>query len=101
MAEKTDNTVKVNVEIAGRKYSFTITPEDEELVRKACNTLNARMQDLSRLKFNDSFDHLATAALQCLVWFFREKKRDVSGNLIREIQFLDSQIDDYIKNDVK
>jgi len=101
MAEKTNGTVKVNVEIAGRKYSFTITPEDEELVRKACNTLNARMQDLSHLKFNDSMDQLATAALQCMVWFFREKKRDVSGNLIREIQFLDSQLDDYIKKDVK
>ena len=94
-------TVKVNVTLAGRLYSFSVHAEDEELIRKACSMLNTRMTELRHLEFRDSFDHLATSALQCMVWFLREKRKDVSGTLIREIQFLDKQLDDYIDRNFK
>jgi len=94
-------TVKVNVTLAGRLYSFCVQAENEELIRKACNMLNAKMNELSHFEFKDSLDHLATAALQCMVWFLRDKKKDVSGTLIREIQFLDKQLDEYIEKNIK
>lgn len=94
-------TVKVNVTLAGRLYSFCVQAEDEELIRKACSMLNSRMNELSHFEFKDSLDHLSTAALQCMVWFLREKRKDVSGTLIREIQFLDKQLDEYIDSNVR
>jgi len=94
-------TVKVNVTLAGRLYSFCVQAEDEELIRKACSMLNARMSELSHFEFKDSVDHLSTAALQCMVWFLREKKKDVSGTLMREIGFLDKQLDEYIENNIR
>jgi len=93
--------VKVNLQIEGMSYSFFISPDEEETVREAHKILSDRLAKLHNYNFRTPQDALATVALQMTVQYLKEKKKDISGNLIRELLYLDNQLDEYIRNKVK
>ncbi len=93
---------KINITIADRSYPFSIDPDDEEVMRVAVKKISERLDSYkSRYSITDNQDALAITILQFVVQMVKERKTDVSGSVIKEIQFLDNQLDDYIKNNVK
>ncbi|MBR2947422.1 MAG: cell division protein ZapA [Bacteroidales bacterium] len=94
--------VALNVTIVGRKYQYRVEPELEDLVRSAVRDVTEKLAMLkSKYKFSDNQDALAIVLLQYVTQMSRYKREDVSGTIIREIQNLDAQIDDYVKRNIE
>jgi len=57
--------LNININIADRPYRLTIDREEEELVRKAVETINEKVKSFARsYSFKDKQDLLAMIALQ-------------------------------------
>ncbi len=94
--------VALNVTIVGRKYQYRVEPELEDLVRSAVRDVTEKLAMLkSKYKFSDNQDALAIVLLQYVTQMSRYKREDVSGTIIREMQNLDAQIDDYVKRNIE
>lgn len=93
---------KIHITIADRSYPFSIDLKDEEIMRLAAKKISERLDNYkSRYSITDNQDALAITVLQFVVQLLREKKNDVSGSVLKEIQFLDNQLDEYLKNNIK
>lgn len=57
--------ITININIADRPYRLTIIRTDEEIVRKAAQTINDQMRDYARhYAYKDKQDLLSMVALQ-------------------------------------
>lgn len=56
--------MKIRVMIADRPYSISITPEEEEIVRRAAKKINEQIIDTRKRFDAPNIDHLAMAALK-------------------------------------
>ena len=98
---ETPEKIALNVVIAGRKYKYNVDPEFEDLMRSAANDVTDRLVALkSKYTFADNQDALATLLLQYVTHMARYKKEDISGTILREIKYLDDQLDDYMKHNI-
>ena len=70
--------VVINVTILDRKFKYTIPQEDESLIRNTIKGLSEKLSDFEKARVETVLG-------------------DVQGN----IQLLDSQLDEYIENNVE
>ncbi len=99
---ETPERVFLNVSIAGRKYKYNVEPELEDLVRNSVRDITERLAALkSRYALSDNQDALAILLLQYVTQMARYRREDVSGTILREIKYLDDQLDDYIKHNIE
>ncbi|HIZ84996.1 MAG TPA: cell division protein ZapA [Candidatus Coprenecus stercoravium] len=92
--------VVVNISILDRKFTYTVPQEDESLIRNTIKDLSERLMNLKRRKnFHDNQEHLTVALVQIAI----EKARLEAelGDVRDNIRLLDSQLDEYIENNVK
>lgn len=99
---ETPEKVVLNLTIAGRKYSYKVEPELEEMVRSSCRDIGERFADLkSKYATLDNQEALSIILLQYVTSMVKYKRDDVSGTILREIKFLDDQLDNYIKLNIE
>ena len=92
--------VVINVTILDRKFKYTIPQEDESLIRNTIKDLSEKLSDFKHRKnFHDNQELLTVALVQVAI----EKARveTVLGDVQGNIQLLDSQLDEYIENNVE
>lgn len=86
-----DFTIGVN--IAGRLYKMTINPSNEEIVTKAANRINEKVNDFSKnYAFKDSQDLLAMVALQFTTELIQQKapKDALSPQLVEQLKEIEN-----------
>lgn len=97
--EEDDKRLPCYVTILDRKFKYTIQPEDESLIRNTVKSISDKLTDLKhRRNFHDNQELLTVA----LVQFALEKARmeNALEKMNQDIRLLDSQLDEYIENDV-
>ena len=104
MEEEKDKLVSgnvvINVTILDRKFKYTVPQEDESLIRNTIKGLSEKLSDFKlRKNFHDNQELLTVALVQTAV----EKARleAVLGDMLDSIQLLDSQLEEYIENNVE
>ena len=104
MEEEKDKLVSgnvvINVTILDRRFKYTVPQEDESLIRNTIKGLSEKLSDFKlRKNFHDNQELLTVALVQTAV----EKARleAVLGDMRDSIQLLDSQLDEYIENNVR
>ena len=100
MDEEKDKKLSCNVTILDRKFKYTIPAEEESLIRNTIKGLSEKLADLKHRKnFHDNQELLTVA----LVQFALEKARleQTLGEVRDDVRFLDSQLDEYIENNVE
>ena len=100
MEEEKDKLVSgnvvINVTILDRKFKYTVPQEDRNTIKG----LSEKLSDFKlRKNFHDNQELLTVALVQTAV----EKARleAVLGDMRDSIQLLDSQLDEYIENNVE
>ena len=102
MSDKKADRIQVNVKVAGRNYPYVIHADDEQYLRESVKKIAETIQDLkSRYAFSDDQDVLANILLQQNTLWLKKNQEDGAGDIIKEIEFLDSQLDEYIRNNVE
>lgn len=99
MEEEKDKRLPCNVTILDRKFRYTIQPEEESLIRTTVKSISDKLAALKkRSNFHDNQELLTVA----LVQFVLDKVRleNALEKLGQDIKLLDSQLDEYIENDV-
>lgn len=93
---------KIQITIADKNYPFSVNPDDEEVMRLAVKMISDRLGTYkNKYSISDNQDALAITVLQFVVQLIKERRNDQSGPVIQEIQFLNNQLDEYIKNNIK
>lgn len=93
---------KIHIMIADRSYPFSVSPDDEEVMRLAVKKISERLDTYkNKYSISDNQDALAITVLQFVVQLIKERRSDQSGAIVKEIQFLNNQLDEYIKNNIK
>ncbi len=96
------NEFTISVTIADRPYRLTITREDEEIIRKAAQTLNNTIKDYSsNYAFNDKQDLLAMAALEYATNSLKKENEltNVDKELAEKIKDIDMILTENLKID--
>ena len=100
MAE--DGKFLCNFTILDRKFTHRVFPEEEAMMRNAVRNISDKLAELrQRHSFRDNQDALTVVLIQFAVLLEKTRMDDVPGRMIRDIQQLDRQLDEYIENDVK
>lgn len=96
-----EDTIKINVTIAGRSYSMRVKMEEEEYVRKGAEKVDQKIRELqASYSVSDDKDLIAMSALQLATEQARsagEESRDRDRNKA-EIEEMEQRISDYLKN---
>lgn len=102
MNDMAEDRVQISVTIADRRYQYIVNPDDEKYLRDSVRRIADTLSELkTKYSFNDNQDALANALLQYVTRLVKMKYDDESGAIIREIEFLDNQLDEYIKTNVE
>lgn len=102
MSDKQQDRIQVNVKVAGRNYPYVIHADDEQYLRESVKKIAETIQELkSRYSFNDDQDVLANILLQKNTLWLKRNQEDDAGEIMKEIEFLDDQLDEYMKNNVE
>lgn len=97
-----DDKLLINVTIADRMYHYSVEPELEELLRNSVKDISSRLTVLkSRYSLKDNQDALAILLLQYVTQLLKIRKEDLPGVILREIEHLDKQLDEYISANVE
>lgn len=83
-------------------YHYSVEPELEELLRNSVKDISSRLTVLkSRYSLKDNQDALAILLLQYVTQLLKIRKEDLPGVILREIEHLDKQLDEYISANVE
>jgi cell division protein ZapA len=81
--------ITININIADRPYRLTIDRADEEIVRKAAQTINDQMRDYARhFAYKDKQDLLSMVAIQYAISSLKNES---------ELAFRDHHLTDKLK----
>lgn len=87
------------VTILDRKFKYTISPEEESLVRNTVRSVSDKLAELRQRKnFHDNQELLTVALVQFAL--DKAKLEAAFSDAEKELRFLDSQLDEYIENNV-
>lgn len=89
--------LSIKVTIAGRVYPLTISPAEEELVRKASRQIDEQVKALQQTyAVKDRQDLLAMVALQSATHNLRNASRKSDEALTEKLLNLSQSLDSYI-----
>lgn len=92
---------RIQITIADRSYPFSVAPDQEEIMRLAVKRISERMDNYKKkFALRDNQDALAITALMFVAQMIKEKRTDTSGSLVKELQYLSDQLDEYFENNI-
>ena len=96
-----EEKITIKVTIGDRPYQFSIDRNLEPMLRTAVQNIGDKMVSI-RKKYacKDAQDPLAMILLQYVIKVIQYQQADPSSTIVREINSLDSQLDEYIKNNL-
>ena len=101
MTDMEDGKFLCNFTILDRKITYRLLPEEESVVRSAVKNITDKLAELrQRHSFKDNQQALTVVLIQFAVLLEMARNEDAAGRMIREIQSLDKQLDEYLETDV-
>lgn len=89
---------QIKIGIADRTYPFTISPSDEEKIRRAGKMINDRL-DFFKKRYNcDNQDALSMSVIQFVTKLIEVEQNQDMGGLLNELRLLDNQLEEYINS---
>ncbi len=96
-----DGKFLCNFTILGRKFTYRVLPEEESVIRSAVKNITDKLADLrQRHNFVDNQQALTVVLIQFAVLLEMARMEDATGRIVKEIQLLDKQLDEYLETDV-
>ena len=97
-----DGKFLCNFTILDRKFTYRVSPDEESMMRNAVKNISDKLAELKqRHSMRDNQEALTVVLIQFAVLLEKMRMEDVPGRMIKDIQRLDRQLDEYIENDVK
>ena len=97
-----DGKFLCNFTILDRKFTYRVSPDEESMMRNAVKNISDKLAELKqRHSMRDNQEALTVVLIQFAVLLEQMRMEDVPGRMIKDIQQLDRQLDEYIENDVK
>ncbi|CCY34606.1 putative uncharacterized protein [Alistipes sp. CAG:831] len=96
-----DGKFLCNFTILDRKFTYRVLPEEESVIRSAVKNITDKLADLrQRHNFVDNQQALTVVLIQFAVLLEMARMEDATGRIVKEIQLLDKQLDEYLETDV-
>ena len=96
-----DGKFLCNFTILDRKFTYRVLPEEESVIRNAVKNITDKLADLrQRHNFVDNQQALTVVLIQFAVLLEMARTEDAAGRMVKEIQLLDKQLDEYLENSV-
>lgn len=100
MTDMEDGKFLCNFTILDRKLVYRVLPEEESMIRNAVRNISDKLAELKQKhSLRDNQEALTVVLIQFAVLLEKVRMEDVSGRIIKDIQQLDRQLDEYIEND--
>ncbi len=100
MADENNIRRSITIKILDRTLVYSVRPEEEGLIRNAVSNISKKLSELKeKHRPKDNQEALTIVLIQIASQFERDKADDEAGAMAKEIEFLDSQLDEYIKSD--
>ncbi|MFB6259071.1 MAG: cell division protein ZapA [Flavobacteriales bacterium] len=94
-----EDTIRINVTVAGRTYSMRVKMEEEEYVRKGAELIDQKIRELqASYSVKDDKDLLAMSALQLATERSRSAGEEARGQDQGEIEEMEERIAQYLRN---
>lgn len=101
MTDMEDGKFLCNFTILDRKFTYRVLPEEESVIRSAVKNITDKLADLrQRHNFVDNQQALTVVLIQFAVLLEMARMEDATGRIVKEIQLLDKQLDEYLETDV-
>ena len=96
-----DGKFLCNFTILDRKFTYRVLPEEESVIRSAVKNITDKLADLrQRHNFVDNQQALTVVLIQFAVLLEMARMEDATGRIVKEIQLLGKQLDEYLETDV-
>ena len=96
-----DGKFLCNFTILDRKFTYRVLPEEESMIRNAVKNITDKLADLrQRHNFVDNQQALTVVLIQFAVLLEMARTEDAAGRIVKEIQLLDKQLDEYLEMNV-
>lgn len=96
-----DGKFLCNFTILDRKFTYRVLPEEESVIRSAVKNITDKLADLrQRHNFVDNQQALTVVLIQFAVLLEMARMEDATGRIVKEIQLLDKQLDEYLETSV-
>ena len=96
-----DGKFLCNFTILDRKFTYRVLPEEESVIRNAVKNITDKLADLrQRHNFVDNQQALTVVLIQLAVLLEMARTEDAAGRMVKEIQLLDKQLDEYLETSV-
>ena len=96
-----DGKFLCNFTILDRKFTYRVLPEEESVIRNAVKNITDKLADLrQRHNFVDNQQALTVMLIQFAVLLEMARTEDAAGRMVKEIQLLDKQLDEYLETSV-
>lgn len=97
-----DGKFLCNFTILDRKFTYRVSPDEESMMRNAVKNISDKLAELKqRHSMRDNQEALTVVLIQFAVLLEKMRMEDVPGRMIKDIQQLDRQLDEYIENNVR
>lgn len=101
MTDMEDGKFLCNFTILDRKFTYRVLPEEESVIRNAVKNITDKLADLrQRHNFVDNQQALTVVLIQFAVLLEMARTEDATGRMVKEIQLLDKQLDEYLETSV-
>ena len=92
---------RITIRILDRKFTYRVLPEEESVIRNAVKNITDKLADLrQRHNFVDNQQALTVVLIQFAVLLEMARTEDAAGRMVKEIQLLDKQLDEYLETSV-
>ena len=96
-----DGKFLCNFTILDRKFTYRVLPEEESVIRNAVKNITDKLADLrQRHNFVDNQQALTVVLIQFAVLLEMARTEEAAGRMVKEIQLLDKQLDEYLETSV-
>ena len=96
-----DGKFLCNFTILDRKFTYRVLPEEESVIRNAVKNITDKLADLrQRHNFVDNQQALTVVLIQFAVLLEMARTEAAAGRMVKEIQLLDKQLDEYLETSV-
>ena len=96
-----DGKFLCNFTILDRKFTYRVLPEEESVIRNAVKNITDKLADLrQRHNFVDNQQALTVVLIQFAVLLEMARTEDAAGRMVKEIQLLDKQLNEYLETSV-
>ncbi len=100
MTDMDDGKYLCNFTILDRKLAYRLYPEEESMMRNAVRNISDKLAELKqRHSLRDNQEALTVVLIQFAVLLEKARMEDVPGRMIKDIQQLDKQLDEYLESD--